>query len=189
MCDFIEFDPFTDVRPTRPVPPAKRSLSRAKKRKLRRLSAAGDHSFLEDFPPLLMATTAWQATMAHLTGRPPEAGGILIGPINHDAVTNYVPDLTGLATTASFTFDHEQLNELLRRYVPLGFDAKGVAHSHPAGCLAPSGGDLRFVSDCFAKSSELDRFYMPIVVGKRLFPYVVYRGESPVAIYSQLILF
>lgn len=150
-----------------------------------------DPLFLDEYPPLLMATTAWQAMMTDLTTRPVEAGGLLIGPSGHEAVTHYVPDLSGEATAVTFTFDHVRLNELLRQYVPLGLDAKGVAHSHPEGCLTPSGGDLQFVRDCFAKASpgECDRFYMPIVVGRRLFPYVVCRAEALVTLYSQLILF
>lgn len=189
MFDFSEvFPEHLNDREIRSVPPPKRSRSRVGHNSK---VASVDPDFLEDCPPLLMATTAWQTMMADLTTRPPEAGGVLIGPVDHDAVTHYVPDSTGRATSASFTFDHMRINEMLRHYVPLGLDAKGVAHSHPYGCFALSGGDLQFVSDCFAKAPQLefDRFYMPIVVGKRVFPYIVYRRESPVAVFSQLILF
>ena len=115
----------------------------------------------------------------------------LIGPTGHDAVTHYVPDTSGQATGVSFTFDHHGNNALLRQYAPLGLDAKGVGHSHPTGCLRPSLGDLRFVQDCFdlASPAELDRFYLPIVVGRRLFPYVILRGDPLMTIYSRLILF
>lgn len=192
MCDpFNEYPPESRAdRSLRRIPSHPRKSPRLRGSRKRDDDCAV-HTFLAEYPPLLMATTAYFAMMADLISRPVEAGGVLIGPIDHDSVTHYVPDATGRATTASFTFDHEQINELLRRYVPLGLDVKGVGHSHPAGCLAPSSGDLQFVCDCFTKASpsECDRFYLPIVVGKRLFPYVVYRGDAPVTVYSQLILF
>ena len=157
----------------------------------RRRTDVDDPRLLDDLPPLLMTTTAWLLMMTDLTSRPVEAGGVLIGPSGHDAVTHYVPDLTGHATGASFTFDHERINQTLRQYVPLGLDAKGIAHSHPSGCLTPSLGDLDFVFDCFATVSadDVERFYLPIVVGRRLFPYTVFRGNPLVTVCSQLILF
>jgi|CXWL01.1.fsa_nt_gi proteasome lid subunit RPN8/RPN11 len=161
------------------------------RKKFKHAPGTEDPGFLEEYPPLLMATTAWYDMLTDLTTRPTEAGGLLIGPTGHDAVTHYVPDTAGQATGVSFTFDHHGNNALLRRYAPLGLDAKGVGHSHPTGCLRPSQGDLRFVQDCFdlASPAELDRFYLPIVVGRRLFPYVILRGDPLMTIYSRLILF
>lgn len=183
----LEGDPFPeDALPLpRPMPSRAAIMTRPSG-----LSRGEDANMLDDCPPLLMATSAWFSMMNDLTSRPVEAGGMLIGPSGHDSVTHYVPDLTGSATTASFTFDHVGNNEVLRQFVKLGLDAKGVAHSHPFGCLTPSGGDLEFVRNCFGCASvDCDRFYLPIVVGKRLFPYIVLRRDPLVVLYAQLILF
>src|SRR5437660_541313 len=96
-------------------------------------------------PTILMAKTAYEHGMRALARRPPEAGALLIGPAGHRSVTHVIPDETGHATAASFTWDHRALNATLAQYTALGLDAKGFLHTHPGHCRRLSEGDLEFV--------------------------------------------
>ena len=129
--------------------------------------------------------------MEYITGRMPETAGVLIGPKGHDAVTHFVPDEAGDSRPASFTLGHLKLNEILAKYLPAGLDGKGIVHSHPASCTSPSSGDLAYVAKCFqvAKNGSLDRFLLPIVVGERFHPYVVFRNEPDIPRFAQVVLF
>jgi proteasome lid subunit RPN8/RPN11 len=142
-------------------------------------------------PVMQIAAPAYFRIMSDLTTRPPEAGGVLVGPQDHDAVTHYFPDETGDGTPVSFTFDHVRLNRLLSRLAAVGLDAKGVVHSHPSGCPTPSQGDLAYVDRCFAlaKDQPLSRFLLPIVCGRRIFPYVVLHDRPWLAQFAQVVLF
>lgn len=137
-----------------------------------------------------IASTTFIELMDYLTSRPPEAAGVLIGPKNHDGVTHFVADETGAPTAVSFTLGHIKLNQLLAKYVPAGLDAKGIVHSHPLGCVSPSAGDLAYVAQCFASGKgTLDRFLLPLVVGGRFYPYIVFRDQPDVAEFAQVVLF
>lgn len=142
-------------------------------------------------PVMQIASTVYMQLMSHLTTRPPEAGGVLVGPRDHDAVTHYLPDETGDGTPVSFTFDHIRLNQLLARLEAARLDAKGVVHSHPLGCPMPSRGDLSYVARCFAlaEATTLPRFLLPIVCGQLIYPYIVTHDRPWVAQFSQIVLF
>ncbi len=126
-------------------------------------------------PAMRMTQAAYRAVMAHLTSVAPEAGGMLLGPKGSSLVTHYVPDHKGRATPVSFTVDAKSLNVVLKQYLECDLDAKGLVHSHPAGCNHPSAGDHRYVRRAFAndKNQGLTEFYLPIVCGSELFPYLI----------------
>jgi proteasome lid subunit RPN8/RPN11 len=135
----------------------------------------------EAWPPILrMLQSAYLAVMRHLTSVPPEAGGMLLGPRGSPVVTHYVPDRNGQATAASFTLDAAGLNRILRRFLDCDLDAKGLVHSHPRGCSAPSFGDLAYVRKVFGneKNRDLGEFLLPIVCDGELYPYLI-RGSDP----------
>jgi hypothetical protein len=157
-----------------------------------------EDDFADDGSPILSRTPVLQMSsgsffemMAYLTSRPPELGLALLGPKNHDAVTHVLIDESGHATPVSFTLGHVLLNEQLRAYTAAGLDVKGIAHSHPRGCCWPSLGDLRYVAKCFAadRGQSLVTFLLPIVVGQRLYPYIVYRDDPTAAHIAQVVLF
>ena len=142
-------------------------------------------------PVMQMSSASLCRMMAYLTSHPPERAVALLGPKDHDAVTHVLIDESGHATSASFTLGHVFLNEKLRLYTAAGLDVKGIGHSHPAGCCWPSLGDLHYVAKCFAADREqsLVTFLLPIIVGQRLFPYIVYRDHPNAAQIAQVVLF
>lgn len=129
---------------------------------------------------LKITQAALRQTLDYLVSRPPEAAGILLGPHNDDSlVTHFVPDLTGAGNSASFHLDTDELNRVLRRMKPAGLNCKGIAHSHPAGVATPSLGDVRYLQRIFSlpQNAAAGSFYMPIVCGGRLYPYVYAAGQ------------
>ena len=122
-----------------------------------------------------------QEILDALTSRRPEAGGILLGPRNHHAVTHFILDENAATTPSSFTLDHVGLNRILKRYRTCEMDMKGIVHSHPRGLNRPSKPDLEYVLKTFSnpKNSDVREFLLPIVCGEEFFPFVVTRGEAP----------
>src|SRR5207245_2905285 len=94
-------------------------------------------------------------------------------------ITHFVPDRTGHSTPASFELGTDELNEILRRMKPAGINCKGIGHTHPTGVPSPSHGDLVYLRRVFGLPANADpaQFYMPIVCGGRLFPYVYTQGH------------
>ncbi len=115
-----------------------------------------------------------------LLSREPEAAGLLLGPTNDDLlVTHFEPDLTGRGTPASFQLGTTELNAVLQQLKPAGINCKGIVHSHPPGFVSPSQGDLNYLRRLFGLSANATaaQFYMPIVCGGRLYPYVYAQGR------------
>ena len=137
-------------------------------------------------PVLKMTQSAFCECMQELTSRRPEAGGMLLGPKDDDdLVTVYIHDETGKATTASFTSDEVRLNVILLQYRERGLNCKGLIHSHPAGVISPSGGDLAYVRKVFANdhNEAAGQFFLPIICADRMYPYLV-RQDAPHRILS-----
>lgn len=128
--------------------------------------------------------------MCEIGKRDPESGGVIIGPAYEPLGTNFVFDETGICTGASWTFGHVKLNEILRKYLPLGFDAKGYVHSHPAGYRRLSPGDMLIPQKAFAnqKNEDLHEVWMPILVDGDLLPFIVYRDNPKVALAAELVI-
>ena len=131
-------------------------------------------------PELVMTTSTYDEIMTALTSRPPEAGGLLLGPKNHRMVTHFHFDERALTTASTFTLDHTGINNVLKEYGACKLDAKGLVHSHPDGCTAPSSPDLEYVQRLFAnpKNGMADEIWMPIVCGGRFYPYVIHRKDA-----------
>lgn len=127
-----------------------------------------------------LTRAVYEEIMKALTSRPPEAGGLLLGPRNHHAVTHFYLDETARATATTFTLDDVGMNRVLKDYKACGIDAKGIVHSHPHGCRAPSNPDLEYVRRLFAnpKNAETPEILLPIVCGGKFLPYVITREDG-----------
>ncbi len=138
-----------------------------------------------------MSKRCYGKTLDTLSRLPPEAGGILLGPKDEPAViTHFVRDEEGVATPVSFTLSEKTLNEVIRRFVGCDMDCKGIAHSHPAGLVTPSQGDLAYVKKVFARDMSLDEFFMPIISERTFYPYVVKGDGRGCKVYrAELVLF
>lgn len=127
-----------------------------------------------------MTQSAFREKMAYLTSQPPEAAGILIGPIQEDLlITHFLPDSGGKGTSASFEINASGLNQLLREIKPAGLTCQGIVHSHPHGMHQPSSGDLQYFRRLFARPANADtgHLFVPIVCSGRFFPYVFARDH------------
>lgn len=145
---------------------------------------------LASMPVLLITVSAYQAIIDYLTANDPERGGMMVGPKDSHLVTHFIKDDQADTTFVTYTPNASWLNEVLRKFVACGMDAKGMVHSHPPGCTRPSFGDIEHVRNTFAraKNSKAEVFFLPIVCGKRLYPYVFTREEPDRVQLAQVVL-
>lgn len=139
-----------------------------------------------------MARRAFHELLFHLAALPPEAGGILLGPIGSNDVTDFVLDDSGGRTGATYTPDHVTLNRLMKeKWMPSGRDMKGFAHSHPGNYDSLSPGDLAYISRLLAKNDDMDLFVAPIVIPHsfRVVPFVVLRSNPSQPRLGQVVFF
>jgi hypothetical protein len=130
-------------------------------------------------PLLRIACSALSALTTELTKRRPEAGGILLGPIDGNAITEFCFDPGGTCTGVTYAPDAASLNRLMREeWLPRGIDMKGFAHSHPENYDHLSPGDLRYIARLLEINPDMEQFAAPIVLPSRFIvrPFVVRRG-------------
>jgi proteasome lid subunit RPN8/RPN11 len=144
---------------------------------------------MQEMPVMKWTQTVYQRVLRDIGGFPPERGGILLGPVGELMATHFVLDETGSGTSASWTIGHVQINELLRKHVPLGLDMKAFVHSHPSGMTSLSGQDIADFRKPFAKSKHesLAQVWAPLVVDGQIYPYILYR-EQPEPVPARLVL-
>jgi hypothetical protein len=123
---------------------------------------------------ILMSEAVHREVLETLGGRLPEAGGLLIGPKNHRAITHFAFLDDAKATPVTFEINATRINEMMRSFVACLLDLKGVVHSHPKGYQSPSGGDLVYLERLFAnpKNADADWFFFPIICDGQLHPFV-----------------
>ncbi len=139
-----------------------------------------------------MAATAHVELMSALCSRPPEAGGILLGPIGSSEVTDFYFDKTAKCTGGTYTPDHVTLQRLMNeKWMPSGIDMVGFVHSHPNGFDWLSQGDLIYIRRLLLKNTDMAVFATPIVLPEqyRIRPIVVQRSDMNKALAAKLILF
>jgi hypothetical protein len=129
---------------------------------------------LEYSPTIPLSRPTHERMIAALASRPPEAGGLLLGPSNHRLVTHFLFDERGRVTPTTWTPDRDWLNASLKPFLGCGIDVKGFCHSHPSGFARPSSGDrdylLRTLENPRNAAAEI---FFPIFCDGVLHPYVV----------------
>lgn len=143
-------------------------------------------------PRMRMALTVPRAIMHSVGAVSPETGGILIGPIDSDDITEFHLDCGGRWTGATYSPDHATLNTRLREdWKPRGLDFKGFVHSHPDGYVDLSQGDLVYIRRIFACNHAMTAFMAPIVIPALFWlrPFIVYRGHRLVVSEATLEVF
>lgn len=124
---------------------------------------------------LRILQTAYLKAMIYLCGRTPEAAGILLSLWHDDSlITEFVPDDSGRGTAVSFELDAAKLNRVLKEKKAVGLTCMGIVHSHPAGVIQPSFGDLTYFRKLFAApaNGEAQHLFVPIICNGRMYPYV-----------------
>ena len=124
---------------------------------------------------LRILQTAYLKAMNYLCDRLPEAAGILLSLLHDDSlITEFVPDDSGRGTAVSFELDAAKLNRVLKEKKSVGLTCMGIVHSHPAGIIQPSFGDVTYFRKLFAApaNGEAQHLFVPIVCNGRMYPYV-----------------
>lgn len=119
--------------------------------------------------------------MNQVGSRPPETGGIFVGPIGSMDVTHFHFDQKANCSGGTYSPDCDTLRHLLKtEWREQGLDFKGFAHSHPNRFDHLSSGDLQYIHRLLAINPEDDYFVAPIVIPSefRLVPWMVLRGPD-----------
>jgi len=141
---------------------------------------------------LRMAREVLREMLIELMGRPPETGGILLGPIGSEDITQFCFDVGGRCSDATYSPDHSTLSRLLKEvWIPSGIDFKGFAHSHPHGYDRLSPGDLAYITRLLIRNPDMRVFAAPIVLPSeyRWLPFIVSREALGRPILADLVLF
>lgn len=118
-----------------------------------------------DNDPVRIAPDVIDQIMNTIGARPPESGGILLGPADSQDVTAYYFDQTASCSVVTYTPDIELLQKLIdERWTPAGLEFRGFVHSHPAGLDRLSSGDLEYIRRILAANPDMPRFIAPIVL-------------------------
>ena len=140
--------------------------------------------------PLMKWTqSVYQQILREIGAKPPQLGGILLGPTGELLATHFIFDETGRGSSASWTFGHHRINEILREYVPRKLDMKGFVHSHPSGITSLSAQDVNDFRKPFSndRNEDLTEVWAPIIVDGRTYPYLLYPNQ-PKPVLAQLVL-
>jgi proteasome lid subunit RPN8/RPN11 len=139
-----------------------------------------------------MSQEAMKKIMNYISSRPPESGGILLGPIGTNVVTDFYFDSGGTCTGASYSPDHITLNRLMKeKWLPSGLDMKGASHSHPGNLDWLTNGDMAYINRLLDKNTDMDMFIAPIVIPNqyRIRPIVVLRKQPRIPLEAKIELF
>ena len=130
--------------------------------------------------------------MLTIGGKRPETGGILLGPIDSDDITDFYFDHTALSTGATYSPDHVTLSRRMKEeWMPCGIDMKGFVHSHPRGVDRLSSGDLTYIRRLLEINDDMEVFAAPIVLPEqyRMCPFIVRRDAPRQVLPATLTLF
>jgi proteasome lid subunit RPN8/RPN11 len=151
-----------------------------------------DHRSLVFRPRLRIAAQAYRHILCSLMPLPPEAGGLLLGPINCQDITEFFFDGGAACTASTYSPDHATLNRHMQdRWIPAGLDMKGFVHSHPRGCPSLSDGDLAYIRRLLSKNQDMSIFAAPVVLPSeyRFCPFVVQASDARQPVPAELVLF
>lgn len=135
-------------------------------------------------PVVKIAHDVCKDIMLTIGMRPAESGGILLGPVGTNDVTDFFFDDGGSCTGASYTPDCITLRQKMKdEWLPAGIGMKGFVHSHPGSFDRLSTGDLIYINRLLDKNEDMTMFVAPIVIPSqfRLRPLVVLRDKPRIA--------
>jgi hypothetical protein len=121
----------------------------------------------------------------------PETGGILLGPVASNDITNFYFDSGAACSNVTYAPDYITLRRKMKQeWLPHGIDMKGFVHSHPGRFDTLSRGDFVYINKLFKSNPDMDLFVAPIVIpGEfRMQPLVVRRSSPHVAQLARVIV-
>lgn len=103
--------------------------------------------------------------MNQIAYKPAESGGILLGPIGTNDITNFYFDQVGICTNNRYTPDYKTLNRKMKEeWLPAGLDMKGFVHSHPGNLDSLTAGDMSYIKKLLSNNPDMNLFVAPIVL-------------------------
>ena len=133
-----------------------------------------------DLPVVKIAHDVCENIMLTIGLQPAESGGILLGPVGTNDVTDFFFDTSSNSTGSTYSPDCVTLRQKMKdEWLPAGIDMKGFVHSHPGSFDSLSTGDLTYISRLLDINEDMDFFVAPIVIPPefRLSPIVVLRDK------------
>lgn len=150
-----------------------------------------ESSCKKDVIQLRIGRTAYADILTSICSRPPESGGILIGPKKTNDVTLFYFDKGAECSGASYSPDVDTLKRKMdEEWLPSGLDLKGFTHSHPGKLDWLTKGDLSYIKRLLEINDDMEYFFAPIVIPKefRMRPIVVSRENPDEAQEAKLII-
>ena len=112
-----------------------------------------------------MKREPFDEAMLKISLRPPESGGLFLGPLGSNDITGFFFDSGGNVTGSSYSPDHETLNRKMKEeWIPAGIDMKGFIHSHPGRLDTLTYQDLMYIKRLLAANSDMSMFIAPIII-------------------------
>ncbi|MBL7107461.1 MAG: hypothetical protein ISS77_07645 [Phycisphaerae bacterium] len=135
-------------------------------------------------PVVKIAHSVCKDILLTVGARPVESGGILLGPVGTNDVTDFFFDNGGSCTGSTYSPDCTTLRQKMKKeWLPAGIDMKGFVHSHPGTFDRLSTGDMVYINRLLDKNDDMTMFVAPIVTPSqfRLRPLVVLRDRPRIA--------
>ena len=139
-------------------------------------------------PPICMSPHVRCQIMGAVGARRAESGGILLGPIGSNYISDFYFDATASCSSVTYSPDYQTLRRKMKEvWLPAGVDMKGFAHSHPSGDRL-SAGDMIYIRRLLEKNTDMRFFAAPLVLPHlfRLQPIVVLAEQPDVQRLTQL---
>ena len=139
-----------------------------------------------------MRREAFDKMMLSICRRPAESGGLLLGPVGTNDITDFYFDSGGTITGASYSPDHTTLAKKLKEeWMPDGIDFKGFAHSHPGNLDTLTYGDMIYIKRLLSVNPDMPIFIAPIIIPHefRMRMWVVIRANPNTAVEARINFF
>jgi proteasome lid subunit RPN8/RPN11 len=112
-----------------------------------------------------MTREAFDKAMLSICSRPAESGGLFLGPVGSNDVTDFFFDSGGHVTGASYSPDCVTLNKKMQEeWIPAGLDMKGFVHSHPRRLDTLTYEDLMYIKKLLIANPDMSVFIAPIII-------------------------
>jgi len=135
---------------------------------------------------------AFDKAMLSICSKPPEKGGLLLGPIGSNDVSDFFFDSGGNFKSTSYSPDHVTLSKKMKEeWIPAGLDMKGFVHSHPGSLDTLTYEDLMYIKRLLLANPDMPVFIAPIIIPPefRMHMMVVFRDNPGTAVEARINFF
>ncbi|MDA3923988.1 MAG: ThiF family adenylyltransferase [Kiritimatiellae bacterium] len=166
------------------------------------LNTVLNHSLLKSFsePPVTITQNVLDQIVATIASRPPESGGLFGGDRPKQKISRFFFDANANVTHSAYSLEQKTFEKVSEAWDDENGDKViGVIHSHPDGCISPTGSDEKYAAVMLNSLPDMERLFLPIVVFENgrhagkcecvIRPYVAYRNcEGDHAVIRRVLL-